>query len=91
MKSFAELVSSYQIDRIDVTPSVEYTDRLQFNASNEIIILHYDFVTIRQNYSSPHKRADTYERPENKQGIPWTNDIFVEGRRRRRRRSRPRA
>ena len=77
MKSFAELVSLYQIDRIDVTPGVEYTDRLQFNASNEIIILHYDFVIISQNYLSSHKRADTYECPENKQRIPWTNDLFI--------------
>lgn len=59
-KSFVELVSSYRIDRTDVTPSVEYADRLQFNASNEIIILR------------SHKRADTYERPENKQRIRWT-------------------
>lgn len=77
MKSFAELVSFYRIDRIDVTPSVEYTDRLQFNASNEVIILRYDFTTISQDYSSSRKRADTYERPENKRRIPWTNDLFI--------------
>lgn len=77
MKSFAELVSFYRIDRIDVTPSVEYTDRLQFNASNEIIILRHDFTTISQDYSSSRKRADTYERPENKRRIPWTNDLFI--------------